>query len=235
MKRLNLKLLLSGLCGFFLINCSQRFINVNYSGNGFSVNELKSSKVALVASEKVTVLEFRKAYDKKFQDSDSCRKFISGKIVESINKGIPEINVSGVDAEYSNVFDIDNLNAEALAKVDGFFKSTDSKYVINIKNIIVSNAFIANPATMMAAPPGTNGAVSGGMVMGTGGTTESCVISYDVEIWDSKTREKKLSFNNRGESKVSFFAYGKALNNAFENSFQHLIGYLKTQQVDFKK
>lgn len=234
MKRLNLKLLLSGLCGFFLINCSQRFINVNYSGNGFSVNELKSAKVALVASEKVTVLEFRKAYDKKFQDSDSCRKYISGKIVESINKDIPEINVSGVDAEYSNVFDIDNLNAEALAKVDMFFKSSDSKYVINIKNIVVSNAFTANPAPVMVAASGTTGAATGGMVMG-GGTSESCVISYDVEVWDSKTREKKLSFNNRGESKVSFFAYGKALNNAFENSFQHLIGYLKTQQVDFKK
>lgn len=44
------RFLLVGLCGSLLPGCSRRFINVNYLSNGFSLDELKSAKVVLLAS-----------------------------------------------------------------------------------------------------------------------------------------------------------------------------------------
>jgi len=71
------------------------------------------------------------------------------------------------------------------------------------------------------------------MMMVGGYSSESCIITYDVEIWDAANRTKKAAFKTTGESTVFLFAYQTALENAIFDSIEHMMGYLKEGKTDY--
>ncbi len=81
--------------------------------------------------------------------------------------------------------------------------------------------------------PMYTGGMNGGMTMGMGGQSESCVVKSHFQMYDIKTRKKVLDFVSLGSAGVVFLAFDKALVDAMNSSIKNTATYLKTGKIKF--
>ena len=120
------------------------------------------------------------------------------------------------------------LTQEQQKKVDSLFANTPADYLIKINDQEVTNSIQGN-----AAMPMYNGGMNGGMTMGVGGQSESCVIKSHFQIYDIRTRKKVLDYISIGRAGVVFLAFDSALVDAMNSSVNNTTTYLKTGKIKF--
>lgn len=211
-----------------LISCAAIRINENsvYKESGFVFGSNKTA--FLVGNNNVMVNEFTKTFKKRFKEKNdfviAYDSLFALKLKEEQLYG--EIKFDTSLDFLSN--DSMTFTKEQQTKVDSLFINTTADYLINIKDQEVTNRIQGN-----VGMPMYSGGMNGGMTMGMGGQSESCVVKSHFQIYDVKTRKKVLDFVSIGSAGVVFLAFDKALVDAMNSSVKNAATYLKTGKIKF--
>ncbi|PWG04182.1 hypothetical protein [Polaribacter aquimarinus] len=175
------------------------------------IDDPKTKKVLIFASDDVRVNEFKKTFQKNFPE----KKDFSMNYLDVFSE---KLHASQV---FSKVY-VDSLNTTYTSvnkeKVD---------YVIHFSNFEIANRIEWNHSAGM----NMNGV--GGMNTTT--SVEYCIINVKVEVYDAKTNREILDFVAIGEDSVFLFNFTKTLHKAKERSILHIINYLKSGKISYKK
>jgi hypothetical protein len=196
---------------FSFTSCKVSKQYVQYISKKEEISAPSSKRILTFATDKVTVREFKKTFEKNYID-DSY--FIS----ELLNEFAQKAAINSLFAEVS--VDTENATYASINK-------ENSEYAICFSNIEISNRVEISQTGGM----GMNG--MGGMPMTT--SVEYCIISVKVEVYDTKTATEILDFVAIGEESVFLFDFTKTLLTAKERVLTHIINYLKTGKTEYVK
>jgi hypothetical protein len=206
--------------------CATKRVTMFHQDPDFKMEVVKENNVLLITSSQVAVKEFKASYAAVFGESDSLPRRITETVRDSLTQAGMKV---AVDTALNRLFarmEEGLPTAEDAAELRTKLAVVDAKYAMRIRSVTVSNQVSRNG--VMMAPAG-----GGGTMMVGGGSQESCVIQYDVDIWDTTTLKKKASVSVNGSSKVFLFAFQTSLINAVDASARHLVGYVLRNQTDF--
>ena len=200
--------------------CAAGYIRIGPSSPDFSIGEIKTAKSILLVSEKAEVKQFKKSFARAFGSGSSLSGYLSKALADSLN-AIPGVSVSVGPAGIS-----DSLAGDSVSKSATFFEGVEARYALNVKNILIYNSTQYTPGIMAPSGPG------GSMVVTGGGISTSCVVSYDVEIWDVPSMTRMALFQATGTAQVFMFFYRTALENAVESSLRHFVAYVREGRTE---
>lgn len=223
------KWLIVGIVGVQLF-CSCEAVriseNSNYKNSEFVFGPNKTA--LLVGNDNVLVSEFTKTFKKRFKEKNDFVKQYDSLCTLKLKeeKIFGEIKVDTSLDFLTN--DSMTFTQEQQKKVDSLFTNTTADYLIKIYDQEITNSIQGN-----AAMPMYNGGMNGGMTMGAGTQSESCIIKSHFQIYDIKTRKKVLDFVSKGSAGVVFLAFDSALVGAMNSSVNNTATYLKTGKIKF--
>lgn len=172
------------------------------------IKEPTTKKVLVIATNKVDITEFEKTFDKNYNnDRDFAVSFLE-EFSEKLNNSSIYADVT-IDSESSSYVSI---------------PENKSDYTIHFSKFEISNRVEWTHTAGM----GVNG-------LGSSTSTEYCVITVKVEVYDSKTDREVLDFITIGEESVFLFDYTKTLKKAKERTILHIINYLQTGRISYEK
>jgi hypothetical protein len=233
---------LSVCCGLFaallstaLTGCGKGTVQEQWSDPGFSSASFREDTALLVVSGPVQVVEFKQTFREAFASESDLLAHLAARLLDSLNHGTPAIPVRTGGSETGNLFG--NGSAEssaqtALGMTAANWENDSAHYVIRIRNITVGNAHDSIPVTLIPAGP------QGEMVPGGGGETESCVVSFALEVWEkfdedgTVGRTRRAAFTVSGKAPVVLFAYRSALDEAFATALNGTLGALRKMASD---
>jgi hypothetical protein len=187
--------------------CGKSTVKPGHTDPGFSLENLREGRTALIVDGNVRLAGFEAAFASRFGTGDSLATYLSARILDSLNSGNPAITA---------------LAAPAM----------NPRHIIHVRNIVVDQHTREIPTAVLP---------SGGpsrMEPAGGGSSKSCVVTLDVEVWetaaegtqppDSASGFRRLSFTVTGQADVPLFAYKAALveavNAAARRTAWHLRG-----------
>jgi hypothetical protein len=211
--RLLLAVSLSAILPMLLGGCGRGTVRPAAFAPGFSLASLSSAPSVLVVSEDVRVTEFKKSFSNAFGTGEILAAYISARVLDSLNGSIPKIATTPAASGLARLF-AEHPNDSLLAYV-----STDSgafatpAYVLRIRNVTVGNAFSEIPRVVLPTAAPNSMAPEGG------GTNESCIVTFDVEIWEfrgggndgGRELARRGTFGVTGRADVVVYAYKSAL------------------------
>ncbi|MDB5048765.1 MAG: hypothetical protein JWO30_1836 [Fibrobacteres bacterium] len=214
-----------------LVACADNSAHVNFQNDAFSMKNLKAGRLTLVMPVKVEVTEFKKSFENLFQTQDSCLSYMARVISDSMRS--MEKHGHGIPATltYSDAFDHDRndermfeetLDPKYAQATDTVFRTSDSKYVLTLKNVAIGETNTSSPGMVTGSTPG------GGLTMAGSSSSERCLVSFDVDIWDKTRKRKMASVSFSGSCKVVLFAYETALQVAMGDCLRHFVTFLKS-------
>lgn len=216
-----------GICLLFFVGCiPPQSIFSSYNSKGFAITQLKGSNVRLYVTPVVDVLEFQNSFRSEYGSRSKFDSLLTSRVKDILTK----VATTSIDSsnETEKIFLDKSLPEEKVENAKEVFESANENYFIGIKEIVISNSIKTNPINISPSTtistPGGNVTV-GGMPSG-GGTSESCVVSVQVEVWSVKERKRLTEFTAVGQSGVTFFAYGTALKNAVNEAILSLSNYI---------
>ncbi|WP_299669383.1 hypothetical protein [uncultured Polaribacter sp.] len=170
----------------------------------------KTKNVIVIATEEVTVNEFKKTFEKNFAEKRDFSLNYLNEFSEKLSASYLYADVS-IDTKNSTYASVNKENAD---------------YVIHFSNFEITNRVEWRNTGGM----GMNGV--GGMQTT---SVEYCIINVKVEIYDAKKNREVLDFVSIGEKAVFLFNFTKTLQEAKERSIDHIINYLKSGKTEYKK
>ena len=227
-KRSLATVLVLGIFALMFSGCSKIYVSQRYMTPGFSMETVKTSKSLLTVSNMVEIVEFKKSFEWSFGTPDSLSHYLSRMISDSLKSQLPGMALTSGSSDFSNALEANALDRDAVTRAQDLFKSTDAKYIVNVKNLVLGNSVQDNGPAMMS----TGGGGGGTMMVG-GGSSETCIFSFEVEFWDSSTLSKKAAYRVSGKGEVFMFAYQTALQTAVDNCIAHFIAYVKEGRTEF--
>ena len=210
--------LISILFSIFIFSCADVYVQPDFDETEFNVSNLKNKKILIIFSKKIKVSEFIESVKSKFGTNDSCLKFITASIFDSLKTNLKVSSIYLGDSRYSNFSESSQPKAELIDVI----KTTEEK--INPEYLLVFSEFSVGNKKVTVDYVGSPGGPS---------TSEWCLIRYDVEIWDLKKRKKMGTFSNEGSRQVHMLFFETTMISAIENSVYHLVRYLKTGEITF--
>ena len=224
------KWLIAGIVGvqLLLFSCASIRINENsvYTDSNFVFGPDKTA--LLIGNNNVMVNEFTKTFKKRFKEKNDF-------VIQYDSLCALKLKEEQLFGDVKLGTSLDFLSADAMLftpeqqkKVDSLFTNTKADYLIKISDQEVSNSIQGN-----VAMPMYTGGMNGGMTMGMGGQSESCVVKSHFQIYDIKTRKKVLDYVSLGSAGVVFLAFDKALVDAMNSSIKNTATYLKTGKIKF--
>jgi hypothetical protein len=200
---------------FLIFSCSSSLkIQESYHSENINFDKIKNSKISICGVSSISLDEFIKTFNDEYSDSAKLDNKIISTFSSEFKKIIPsvtpvEINEK-IPAELSGEFSFKENNSE---EVSEFFNSLETDYLIFVNNISVGNAYNTY------FYPTSYGMMSGGQ-------TENCVVSIEVELWDVDQQKRLMKFRAGGVDEVFFFAYLSALNGAIERSVTTAVSFI---------
>src|SRR5665213_854510 len=76
---------LTAFCFLWLCGCATSFIHSQYSGPGFSITDLKGTRLLLVVSSQVDVREYKSSFASAYKDGDGFSAYFSSFLADSLN------------------------------------------------------------------------------------------------------------------------------------------------------
>ncbi len=184
----------------------------------------KTNRILIATSDKLSLSSFKKTFEKNYElDIDFVNEYSSELANELMNNNV--FTKVALDNEVNKWNVLTNgINAANLIEVDSLVANTNADYLITIDNYNISNRFVTSYS---------GGGMNGGFGHQT--STEYCMVSAGVKVYDLKTREIVVSFETTGESSVFMFDFTKTFKKAKERSITHIVNYLKTGKVKYSQ
>jgi hypothetical protein len=183
----------------------------------FPRENLRRATSLLAVSTDAKVQEFKGAVAGVYGGSDSLSAFIARTLADSLNRGTPAVPVRRA----TWAAPADSVGLSLIAGPDSAVLETGARYVLRVRGITVTNALRELP---VVAVPG----MGASWERSGGGSSESCVVSFEVEIWDTEgALSRKHAFVVTGRSEVFLWAYKSALKEAMRRAVQGAAAHLR--------
>ncbi len=215
-------------CSIFIASCSaQKSVISDYNSEGFAIASLKGSSIRLHVNPVIDANRFGNAFEKEYPS----KKLFCSSLSDDLKKRLGTFSTVSIDTNS----DVDNLfiNQSALsdqgAAIKGVFEQMNENYLLGIKQVILSqdvnqNARSSQAPTAASAPRGRAPIRSSSP---TGIKTNDCVMKIVVEVWSVKEKKKVAEFTSIGQSKIVLLAFGRAINEALEESVSNIADYIE--------
>ncbi len=214
-------------CSIVIMSCSgQKSIVSDYNTEGFNITSLKGSSVRLYVNPVMDPGEFQEPFENEYPSNKLFYSLLTDKIKEKLGR------VATISTDPNINMDIVFLNqssSEDSTRVKGLFGQINESYVLGIKRVTISKHVDQNPQ----APPTAASVNPPRMRSGGGSSTkevkqaDDCVMKIAAEVWSVKEKKKVAGFTFIGESKIFLMMYGRAFNEALENSVSNLADYIE--------
>jgi hypothetical protein len=182
-----------------LAACGKSHVRPGHADADFDLASLRDGGVALEIDTAVTVTEFRRAYASAFGSGDSLASYLAHRLLDSLNLGNPLIP----------------------AQRSGGSSDESPPHLVRITNIAVGNATRELPKAIVPGY-GENVKTPAG-----GGTSESCVVTFEVEVLEIATGTSRLAFSVTGTADVPLYAYKTALREAVNAAARRTVWHLR--------
>jgi hypothetical protein len=216
--------------GLLSVSCSKVFIQPFYIADEQVAKKLVSKKVILAVSSDIEVAEFGKSFASRFKTTDSCTKYLDKTIADSLKIRFPGIVLVRAEGDYLDAVDALPGKRASLDSIKNLPDSGTADYIVGIRKFRIGNGYSQNAGVMISSPSAPAG--DGGMMMTGGSASELCEVTFNVAIWDLKTKKMQLNFDSRGSKEVSFFQYQATMVSAIDNSIHHFMEYLKSNKTE---
>lgn len=199
-----------------LTGCGKATVHPGPVDAGFSLASLRADTTSVIVEGEVRVTEFEKSFEDVFGSGDSLAAAIEARLLDSLNRGVPALPARAGSPELAGLF---AAQGEGFDPVDEAAQpatpETAPRYILRIRNVTVGNALKEIPSAVL--PSGT----ANSMAPAGGGTSESCVVAFDVEVWENSKEEgtalnmrRRAAFSVTGKADVLLYAYKSALEEA---------------------
>jgi hypothetical protein len=203
-----------------LTACGGRYSSVApIGGEPFERENLRSASSVLVVSSGAEATAYGSAVRKLYGSVDSLPGVLARALADSLNGGTPAVPVrlAGLPAVP------DSMDLNAYPGFDSLALETGARYILRLRRVGVSNALRQLPT--VTVPSGYNDTYS----PSGGGTSESCVVTFEVEIWETEGAfSRRHVFVVTGRSDLFLWAYKSAVREtvrrAVATAAQHLRG-----------
>lgn len=183
----------------------------------FPRENLRKTPSLLVVSRDARVTAFKSEFSAVYGRPDSLSAFLARALTDSLNKGTPAVPVRR--AAWSAP--ADSVGLTLIPGPDSAVLETGARYVLRVRDITVANSVRELP---IVTTPG----VGEGYMRNGGGSSESCVVSFEVEIWDAEgALARRHAFVVTGRSEVFLWAYESALKKAVRYALQGAVAHLR--------
>ncbi len=215
-------------CSIFIISCSaQKSILSDYNAEGFNITSLKGSSIRLYVNPIIDVGEFGKPFENEYTSNSFFPSILTNKLEEKLSRfsKIYIDSIANMDALFLN----QSISDKNSSKVKGLFEQMNENYLLGIKRVVISKKVDQNPQT-----PVTNTSVSTPRNRSTVESStnkdykvDDCVIKIAAVVWSVKEKKIVAEFTSIGYSKIFLLMYGRAINEALENSVSNLVNYIE--------
>ena len=214
-------------CSIFMMSCSmQKSIVSDYSMEGFNIASLKGSSIRLYINPVIDIGDLDEPFEKEYTSNNLFRSILTDKLKEKLGKFStisidPNVNM---DALFLNQSPSDNS-----ARVKGLLEQINENYVLGIKRVIISKRVNQNPQEPQTIPSmGTSrNRPTAGSSTKEVKKPDDCVMKIVAEVWSVKEKKKVAGFTSIGESKIFLLMYGRAFNEALDNSISNIADYIE--------
>jgi hypothetical protein len=205
----------------FLAACGKATVRPGVPDPAFSLESLRSGSSGLVVSGDVRVTEFKKSFKAVFGTGDSLAAYLSARILDSLNRGLPRIEAYALPP---SLFPFPGDTAAAAPPAAPVPRPAVPTHVLRIRNLAVEKSTRELPVMLLPSDPQN-------MMQAGGGKSEGCTVSFDVEIWETAgpgLLAPRYTFSVTGRADVPLYAYKSALkeavNAAARGTARHLRG-----------
>lgn len=175
-----------------------------------SISNSETKKVVVIATGKLKLKKFTKAFNKKYKSSsDFVKSYLENFTIE---------------VEKNDVFD--EIKIVGVNQLNHLKENSKADYIINFSSFEIINKFETRKYS---------GPDSSEVLLDDRNPIEYCVIKVNVKVFDVKNKNRILEFMSIGESSLFLFNYVKTLEKAKSRSITHVINYLKSGKVNYKK
>lgn len=174
-----------------------------------NISNPESKKVVVTATDKLKLKKFVKAFNRKYKSNSDFVKSYLGNFT--------------IEAEKNDVFD--EIKFVDVNQLNLLKENSKADYIINFSSFEIINKFETRKSHVSR----------NGETPYSYDPTEFCVIKVNVKVFDVKTKKRILEFVSIGESSLFLFGYVKILEKAKSRSITHIINYLKSRKVNYKK
>ncbi|WP_299162467.1 hypothetical protein [uncultured Tenacibaculum sp.] len=201
---------------FFLNSCmpTRHYIN-NVVKNGEIMNS-KIKSILIAGHENVQLNNFTKTYKKNYENDKAFLKSYLNEFVTQIRQNNKSSNFE-IDTTTNWDVLIEGYNANNQAEINSLFINSDKRYLLYFKNFTINNRFVSSYSPGFG--PGS---------FGHHNTTEFCVVTAKVIVYNIKEKKQILEFDSTGESSVFMFDFTKTLLKAKTRSIENVIEYITT-------
>jgi len=201
--------------GLLLAACAAPNAISRVTPEPFARASLREAPVTLLAP-RIRVLEFRRAVDDAYGSPDSLAATLARALRDSLGGGSPPVAARLAAADVPDSVELaDAPDALEAARAAG------SRHVLRLRRLVVTHALRELP--VIATPGQGEGYARSG-----GGTSESCVVTFEVEIWDVQgVPARRHAFVVTESSEILLWAYRSALKNAVNRAVRAAAAHLR--------
>ena len=217
-----IKLILAAVTVSLLTGCfPSTIITKDYQDPGFDTKKInRESKIEVYVTNTVNINEFEKSFNSEYKTKEKFADRILKQIADTLKFVHGANGKTGTDQSVGNKLVTLSFNPQLFTEISPVFDSSKFDYFLVIKSVLIGNEVITSPTYYSPGPYGTTTASGGG-------STETCVVTLNAEIWSVADKRKVLVYSAMGKSTVALFFYGTALKDAVNNSVFNMLKYLK--------
>ncbi len=220
------------LCAIFFLSCSgQKNVQVGYRSDGFRFSDLKGSSVRLNVSPVIDPGMFAGAFDREYYSTYRFNNRLTGILKEKLGN-FSKVTVDSSDAT-GDFFFIPVSSDRENPKVKQLFEKMGETYLVGITQVVFyRNAAQASQSPQISVSTTTTRSrpMTRTSTLNDGIQTSECATKIVGQVWSVKERKKVAEFSSVGESKVHVFMYGRAMNDALEESLTHAADFIDAQE-----
>ncbi|MGD8306305.1 MAG: hypothetical protein PVF17_06595 [Ignavibacteria bacterium] len=205
------------LFALIVISCSSTtYIQESFAAEDYDFIALHNSNIEFAWTEKILLNEFVKTFNDEYSDTNKLTNKLFALFSNEFKHQIPGIKLSQLEINVPPILQHGiSLSNQNQTIAERFFASLESDYIIVINSIEIDgadeNSQYYNPATSTIS----------------GSSSEECVVSLDIEIWDIKNQKRILRFFGLGTDTVVLFSYLSSLNNAMKEAVAYSVKFIK--------
>ncbi len=196
-------------------------ITKDYQEPGFDTKKIsKESKIEVYVTNTVNINEFEKSFTSEYKSREKFTDRFLKQIADTLKFVHGANGKIGTDQTIGNKLVSLIFNPQLFSEISPVFDSSKFDYFLVIKSVLIGNELDYSPNYVSSG-------LNGSTVSFGGGSTETCVVTLNAQIWSVSDKRIVLAFSAIGKSTVALFFYGTALKDAVNNSVFNMLKYLK--------
>ena len=216
------------LCSIIITSCTlQKSILSDYNSEGFIITSLKGSSIRLYVHPIIYAGEFGKSFENEYSSNGHFCSILTNELKEKLSR-LSTIYIDN-NIDMDSLFLNQSFSDGKSTRSKELFEQINEKYLLGIKRVVISKDVNQDPQviTTNMQVSAKNSRAAAGSRTNKIKSADDCVIRIVAEVWSVKEKKIVAKFTSIGQSKIYLLMYGRALNEALENSVSNIAEYIE--------